>query len=179
MLSLPKDLDAMDYSVQRVYVNGMMKLIARLLQAESEVDDEIKREVSALPDGFVFRMEAIPGTPCMMVQCRDGALHVLPDSSPIKPNLTIRFKHVTHAFLVLAFQEGTATAYANDRILIDGDPGLAMKVVRCLNRVQAIALPKVIAEKAVKTYPDLKFGDKLQVSLKTYGKLVLNLAKEI
>lgn len=179
MLSLPKDLDAVDYSFQRAYVKGMMKLIARLFQAGSEVDEEIIREVSALPDGYIFRMEASPGTPCLMLQKRDNAMHILPDESPVKPDLTIRFKHITHAYLVFSFQEGTATAYANDRLLIDGDPGLAMKVVRCLNRVQSVVLPKVIAERAVKTYPDLKLLDKLQISAKTYSKLVLNLVKAI
>lgn len=179
MLSLPKDLDAVDYSFQRAYVNGMMKLIARLFQAGSEVDDDIKAEVAALPDGFIFRMEASPGTPCLMLQKRDNILHILPDDSPLEPNLIIRFKHVTHAYLVFSFQEGTATAYANDRLLIDGDPGLAMKVVRCLNRVQSVVLPKLIAEKAVKTYPDLAFLDKLQVSAKTYSKMLVNLVKAI
>ena len=179
MLSIPTELDAVDYSVQRVYVNGMMKLIARLFQAESEVDAEIKREVSALPEGFIFRMEAMPGTPCFILQHRDGLMRVLPDDSPLKPHLVIRFKHLTHAYLVLAFQEGTATSYANDRIIIDGDPALAMKVVRCLNRLQTVVLPRLIAERAVKTYPDLKLTEKLQLSAKTYGKLVLNLLKEI
>lgn len=179
MLSLPKEIDAVDYSFQRAYVNGMMKLIARLLQAGSEVDDEIRREVSALPDGYVFRMEASPGKPCLMLQKRDNTMHVLPDESPLQPDLVIRFKHVTHAFLVFSFQEGTATAYANDRLLIDGDTSLAMKVVRCLNRVESVVLPRVIAEKAVKTYPDLSLLDKIQVSSKTYSKLLVNLVKAI
>lgn len=179
MLSLPKDLDAVDYTFQRAYVTGMMKLIARLFQAGSEVDDVIKREVRALPDGYVFRMETVPGTPCLILQKRDGIMHILPEDSPLDPDLTIRFKHLTHAFLVFSFQEGTATAYANDRLLIDGDTALAMKVVRCLNRVQAVVLPKIIAEKAVKTYPDIKLLDKVQVSAKTYSKMLLNLVKAI
>lgn len=179
MLSLPKDLDAVDYSFQRAYVSGMMKLIARLFQAGSEVDDVIKREVEALPDGYVFRMEAAPGTPCLVLQKRDNIMHILPDDTPLKSNLVIRFKHITHAFLVFSFQEGTATAFANDRLLIDGDTGLAMKVVRCLNRVQAVVLPKIVAEKAVKTYPDIKLLDKVQVSAKTYSKMLMNLVKAI
>ncbi|MCG8670093.1 MAG: SCP2 sterol-binding domain-containing protein [Pseudomonadales bacterium] len=179
MLSLPKDLDAVDYSFQRAYVTGMMSLISRLLQAGSEVDDDIQREVAALPDGFVFRMEVMPDSPSLMLQKRDGTLHILPKESPIKSDLTIKFKHVTHAFLVFSFQEGTATAFANDRMLLDGNTALAMKIVRCLNRVESLVLPKVVAERAVKTYPDIKLLDKLQLSTKTYSKLVSNLVKEI
>ena len=179
MLSLPKDLDAVDYKFQRAYVTGMMKLIARLFQAGSEVDEVIQREVEALPDGYIFRMEAAPGTPCLVLQKSGNTMHILPDDSPQKPHLVIRFKHVTHAFLVFSFQEGTATAFANDRMVIDGDTSLAMKVVRCLNRVQAVVLPKIVAERAVKTYPDITLLDKVQVSAKTYSKLLMNLVKAI
>lgn len=179
MLSLPKDLDDVDYNFQRKYVSGMMKLIARLLQAGSEVDEEIKKEIDNLPDGYLFRMDAAPGNPCLMLQKRNGTMHIVPDDSPLEPDLRISFKHVTHAFLVFSFQEGTATAYANDRMLIDGDTGLAMKVVRSLNRVQSVVLPKMIAEKAVKTLPDFTLFDKLNISAKTYGKLLVNLVKEI
>jgi hypothetical protein len=38
-----------------------------------------------------------------------------------KPDLTITFKHLTHAFLVFSFQESTAQAFANDRMIADGD----------------------------------------------------------
>lgn len=179
MLSLPKDLDSVDYSFQSAYVAGMMGLIARLLQAGSQVDEEIKREVSALPDGFVFKMEVMPNLASFSMQKRDNALHALPADSSIESDLTIKFKHISHAFLVLSFQEGTAVSFANDRLLLDGNTALAMKMVRCLNRVEAVVLPKIVAERAVKTYPELKLIEKLQISTKTYGKLLTNLVKEI
>ncbi len=179
MLSLPTHLDGVDYHYQRVYVSAMMKLIARLFKAGSEVDDEIIREVANLPEGYLFRMEVLPGSPAMMLQKREGVLHVLPENSPLEPDLRIAFKHISHAFLVFSFQEGTAQAYANERLILDGDPGLAMKVVRCLNRVQSVVLPKMIAEKAVKTLPDFTLMEKLNVSTKTYSKLLINLLKEL
>lgn len=179
MLSLPKDLDAVDYNFQRTYVSGMMKLISRLLQAGSQVDETIQREVKALPDGFVFRMEVMPGSPSLTMQTRGNSLAIVAEDSSLSPDLTIRFKHVSHAFLVFSFQEGTAVAFANDRMLLDGNTALAMKIVRCLNRVEAVVLPKIIAERAVKTYPELKLIDKLQLSSKTYSKLLVNLVKEI
>lgn len=179
MLAIPQDLDNVDYRYQRAYVVAMMKLIARLFQAGSEVDPVIKDDVASLPDGFLFRMEASPGTPCLMLQKRDGRMQVVPDNSPLIPDLRIAFKHITHAFLVFSFQEGTARSFANDRMIIDGDPSQAMKVVRSLNRVQSVVLPKVIATRAVKTYPDISLLDKLNVSAKTYSKLLINLVKEI
>jgi hypothetical protein len=63
-------------------------------------------------------------------------------------------------------------------MILDGDPALAMKVVRCLNRVESVALPRFLAERAVKTYHDLSLLDKLNISAKTYSKLLINLVKE-
>ncbi len=174
MVSLPKDMDSVDYSFQRAYVTSMMGLISRLLQAASEVDEEIKREVAALPDGFAFTMEVMPHSPGFSMQKRDNKLKIVAKLSK-KPDLTIRYKHLSHAFLVFSFQEGTAVSFANDRVLLDGDTALAMKMVRCLNRMEALVLPRFVAKKAVKTYPDLELKDKLRLSVKTYGKLVGNL----
>ena len=80
------------------------------------------------------------------------------------------FKHVSHAFLVLSFQEGTARAFANDRMITHGDVSLAMKMVRCLNRVQALVLPRVIAERVLKTYPDVALRDKVRSAARIYGR---------
>ena len=178
MLSLQKDIDHLNYPFQRAYVSAMMKLIARLFQAGSEVDEDIMYEVDALPEGYIFRMEASPGNPSFMLQKKNNVMCVIPDDTPVKPTLVIRFKHISHAFLVFSFQEGTARAFANDRLLIDGNPSMAMKVVRCLNRVQAVVLPKLIAQRAIKTYPNMSWLSKLQVSAKTYRKLVINLTRE-
>lgn len=179
MLSLPKDLDSVDYSFQSAYVTGMMGLISRLLQAGSQVDEEIKKEVNALPDGFIFKMEVMPELASFTMQKRANSLQILTNDPSVKSDLTIKFKHISHAFLVFSFQEGTAVSFANDRLLLDGNTALAMKMVRCLNRVESVVLPKIVAEKAVKTYPELTLVDKLQLSTKTYGKLITNLVKEI
>ncbi|MBV1920809.1 MAG: hypothetical protein KUG73_09010, partial [Pseudomonadales bacterium] len=69
-------------------------------------------------------------------------------------------------------------AYANERLVIDGDLPMSMKVVRCLNRLQTVILPKVVAKKAVKTYPDLEFIQKIQMTTKTYSQFLVNLVKE-
>ena len=89
-----------------------------------------------------------------------------------KPDLTVIFKHVTHAFLVFSFQEGTAQAFANDRIIADGDVSNAIRLVRCLNKIEALILPKSIAALAVKRYPtDLSFKEKISSAKNIYLKV--------
>lgn len=179
MLPIKKGFEAdIDYEYQRLYVSGMMKLISQMLKAGSQVDDVIKAEVAELPDGFVFRMAVSPGTLCLTMKKQDGRLVDLPADYAGDIDLVLTFKHVTFAFLVFSFQEHTAQAYANERIILDGDVPMSMKIVRSLNRLQTVILPKVVAQKAVKTYPDLALVQKLQVTTKTYGQFLLNLVKE-
>ena len=78
-------------------------------------------------------------------------------------------------FLVLGFVEGTAVAFANDRITVDGNTSIAMKIIRALNRMEVIVLPRFIAKRAVKTYPDIKLMEKLVLASRVYGRLVLDL----
>jgi len=176
---LAKGFEAdVDYSYQKTYVAAMLKLISRLLKAGSQVDPVIRAEVSAMPDGFVFRLCVAPGTLHLTMKKQAGRLINIDDVDAVKPDLTMSFKHITFAFLVFSFQEHTAQAYANERIILDGDVPLTMKVVRCLNRLQSVILPKVLAKKAVKTYHDLSLLDRIQVTSKTYGQFIFNLVKE-
>lgn len=79
---------------------------------------------------------------------------------------------MSHAFLVFSFQEGTARAFANDRMVADGDVSYAIRMVRCLNKMEALILPKVVAKLAVKEYPEqLSFTQKLNLASRIYLKV--------
>ncbi|MCD6061495.1 MAG: hypothetical protein K0S16_1806, partial [Moraxellaceae bacterium] len=105
-----------------------------------------------------------------------GTLKLLKDFQG-KPDLCARFKHLSHAFLVLSFQEGTARAFANDRIYVDGDVSHAIRLVRCLTRMEVLILPKLVAERAVKRYPDISVAEKLGLATRIYGRVATNFLK--
>jgi hypothetical protein len=95
-----------------------------------------------------------------------------------KPDLSIIFKHVHHAFLVFSFQESTAQAFANDRMIADGDVSYAIRLVRCLNKMEALILPKLVAELAVKEYPsELTLKEKLAGAANIYLKVAQSYLK--
>ena len=152
--------------LQRLYVTIMMEVIGKGLVAASEVDDEIAREVAAFPAGPSFRVRVTP----------HGTLE-LANGSTARPGLSIKVKHLAHAFLVFTFQESTARAFANDRMVADGEVSYAIRLVRCLDRMEALILPKLVAERAVKRYPtNLQLSDKIQKAARIYalvGKLFL------
>jgi hypothetical protein len=163
--------------VERAYVNLMMGVVGRGLVAASQTDEVIRREISAYPAGFVLRMTVQPSGPDFTARVQaDGTLVLLKDYAG-KPDLCARFKHMSHAMLVLSFQEGTARAFANDRIYVDGDVSHAIRLVRCLTRMEVLILPRLVAERAVKRYPAIALGEKLGLATRIYGRVVGNLLK--
>ena len=51
----------------------------------------------------------------------DGTFAYLGTRPPRKADLAVRFKHLSHAFAVLAFVESTPDAFARARMVVDGD----------------------------------------------------------
>lgn len=157
--------------IERQYVALMMDVVARGLVMASHVDEEVKHEISGFAAGYVLSMKVFPHTPQFWLQVQaDHTLRLLHNYTE-KPDLTITFKHMHHAFLVFSFQESTAQAFANDRMIADGELSAAIRLVRCLNRMEALILPKMIAQMAVKNYPQnldikTKFNRAAQIYVK-------------
>lgn len=138
----------------------------------SQVDEEVKQEVAKFPVGFVLSMNVFPHGPAFIAKVTPDHQLELLHSVENKPDLTITFKHLSHAFLVFSFQESTAQAFAHDRMIADGDVGYAIRLVRCLNKMEALILPKLLAELAVKQYPhELGLKEKLTGAAHIYLKL--------
>jgi len=161
-------------ALQRLYVGIMLWVIGRALVATSRVDDSVRAELAPLPHGYQIQMVVLPAGPGFVVECAgDGTLNRA-RVAKARPDLTIGFKHVSHAFLVLAFLEGTAQAFANDRMVADGDVSHAIRLVRCLNTMEALILPRWVALRAVKRNPKLPAADKTRKALRIYALLVKN-----
>jgi len=170
-LSRFRDLEP---AAQHAYVSLMMAVIGRGLVAASQTDDETRRELAAFTPGMIIAMKVIPSGPSFAVVLQpDGTLKLLP-SFDGRATLAVVFKHLAHAFLVFSFQESTTRAFANDRLYIDGDISHSIRLVRCLNRMEALILPQAIAAKAVKRYPAIAASDKVRAGARIYGRLALN-----
>ncbi len=156
------------------YVELMMGIVGRGLVAASAVDDVMKKEFRGFAAGTVIQMHVLPDGPGFALEVEaEGKLRLL-KTPPEQVHIGVRFKHLTHAFLVLSFQEGTATAFAHDRMYVDGDISLALRLVRCLNRMEILILPRLVAERAVKRYPEITLRHKLSQGGRIYSHLALN-----
>lgn len=137
----------------RAYVAFMMAFIARGLCAASRVDEVAKADVAGLPRGFTFEMGVLPNGPTLRLRRTDEGTLVEEEVTGERPELGIRFKHLRHALVSFTFQESTARSFADDRMLIDGDPALAMRMQRILDRLLFLTLPEAISVKALKRLP--------------------------
>lgn len=165
------------YGAQLSTVKLMLPLLGGLLQAGSEVDDVVSREVATLPEGLVFGMSAF-GTDVGMRLRKEGSRLVLLDPKTAPPaTLEIVFKHVSAAFLVVTFQESTALAFARARMVVHGDTALAVRLTRCMDRMEAITLPGPIAARALKAVPTIPLSTKLSLAARYYAALARNTAR--
>ena len=159
-------------TVEAAYVKLMMDVIGRGLVMASQVDSEIQHEIAQFPIGFCLSMNVFPKGPAFVVEVNPQRQLTLVKQLNRKPDLTVTFKHMHHAFLVFSFQESTARSFANDRMIADGDVSHAIRLVRCLNKMEALILPKLVAELAVKEYPQpLSFKEKINSAANIYLKI--------
>ena len=165
---------ALQYAAKRAYVATMMEVVGRALAALTAEDEQTRETLAVLPEGFRFAMKVMPDGPGLML--RKNAKGVFVYEGAPRPgqraDLTILIKHIEHAFRMLTFQESTAQAFANDRMLVDGEIGYAVRMVRALNRLETIILPRLIAERAVKEVEDLPLPEKLQSAARVYSGVV-------
>jgi hypothetical protein len=165
-------------ALQQAYVKLMMDVIGRGLVMASQVDEEIKKEVAQFPENFSLSMKVFPHGPAFIARVTEEKQLELVKSMDTAPDLTITFKHLHHAFLVFSFQESTSQAFAHDRMIADGDISYAIRLVRCLNKMEALILPKMVAQLAVKEYPsNLSLKEKLTEASSIYLKIAQSYLK--
>jgi hypothetical protein len=159
-------------TAQKAYVALMMDTIARALVSASQVDGELSEEIAGFPADFTLQMIVLPNGSSFTLQVQaDKSLKRL-DFFTGKPDLSVKFKHLAHAFLVFSFQESTSRAFANDRMIADGEVSYAIRLVRCLNKLEALILPKLVAELAVKRYPtNLTLTEKISKAAQIYASV--------
>ncbi|MCG6878941.1 MAG: aldehyde ferredoxin oxidoreductase family protein [Deltaproteobacteria bacterium] len=141
--------------MKRLYLSIMLWFVGRAMQAASRVDKGVKKEFETIPNGFRFSLGVAPGGPAMVMEkTTRGRVKYVGSKPGGKPlDLSIKIKHLEAAILLFTFQESTATASARDRLVVEGELPMACAVVRILDMVEVLLLPKIIARLAVKRYP--------------------------
>lgn len=150
----------------------MFFALPRLIMATSYSLESARKEAEKLPQGLKFSMDIVQENKGFGIEVKEGGFFALVKSSNFRKfkrdvnlvnfDIKIKFKHKNYAFLVLAFVEGTAEAFAKARMIADGSLPHSLIMIRILNDLEANILPKFIAKKILKQYPqDLTFFTKV------------------
>jgi hypothetical protein len=170
--SLDALIGALDVKGTRAFVALMIAFMGRALVAVSSTDDEVRGEIEGFPEGFTFEMKVLPSGPAFRLRKLGGRFVSEPGGTrQARPTLAIQFKHLRHAARVLSFVESTPAAFANDRLVIDGDVAFAMRMQRILDRMQSILLPHAIAARALKQAPELPLGGHAIAAARLYARI--------
>lgn len=163
--------------IKHFYVTVMLQIISRALCALSLRDQEAAAECRQLPTNLLIEMAVMgTGQRMLLLTTANHKLQRVKPSAAKEVDLSLNFKHLEHAFMVFSFQDNAAGAFTRDRIIADGELSYAICLVRILNRMQSIILPKFIAVKAVKRYPkNLSFITKISTAAKVYSTMAVQL----
>jgi hypothetical protein len=159
--------------MQRAYVALMMRVVGRGLAVASRIDRESIHELEHLPAALTIAMRVYPNGPCCLLQHTGSHLQYLGVRDSGAADLQIIFKHLQHAWLLYTFQENTPTAFARNRIVLDGEVSHATVFNRCMSRLMALILPRLLAERAVKRYPVIALREKLRLAAIIYLRMPL------
>jgi hypothetical protein len=143
---------------RRAYLTSMLWFMGRAVAAAAAVDPDVRREFDTLPVAFTFALGVWPQGPAMVVaKGPDGRVRYRGGrTAGVELDLLMQIKHLETAFQMFTFRESTATAFARDRLLVEGDVAYAVPVARVLDLTQVYLLPRLIARLAVKRIPRWK-----------------------
>jgi hypothetical protein len=163
---------------KRFYVSLLLFIFGRAFQAAAKVDPVAKAEFDSMPSDFMLDLCVAPNGPHMIVgKDSKGRIRYFgwnPKGRRI--TLSMKIKHLEAAILMFTFQESSCTATARDRLIVEGDLPVASGVLRIMDLLEVLLLPKFIAKFGVKRYPNriqMPLGRKLRSRVLTYVRIVI------
>lgn len=163
---------------KRFYVSLLLFIFGRAFQAVTKVDPAAKKEFDSMPSNFMLDLCVAPNGPHMIVgKDEKGRIRYYgwnPKGKRI--TLSMKIKHLEAAMLMFTFQESSCTATARDRLIVEGDLPVASGVLRIMDLLEVLLLPKFIARLGVKRYPNrtqMSLGRKLRSRVLTYVRIAI------
>lgn len=141
--------------IKRIYVSIMLFVFGRAFQAAAKSDPSAKKEFESMPDDFMLDLCVEPNGPHMLVgKDEKGRIRYYgwnPEGK--KVTLYMKIKNLDAAILMFTFQESSCVATARDRLIVDGELAVACGVLRIMDLLEVLLLPKIVAKLGVKRYP--------------------------
>lgn len=141
--------------IKKIYVWIFLFVFGRAFQAAAKADKGAKEEFAKMPDDFCFAMCVLPNGPHMIIgKDKKGKIKYMGwNPKGKKITLWMKIKNLEAAILMFTFQESSCVATSRDRLIVDGDIPTACGILRLMNLLETLLLPKVVAKLGVKRYP--------------------------
>jgi hypothetical protein len=150
-------------------VQFVMWFLGKSLQVASKQEKGIQEELAMWPENFRVLFKINPKGPFMRLR-KIAPNRIALDKTTNEDNadLIIYFKNLHSAVLVFTAQKGVPWAFAEHRMAVKGDLPASLSLIRCLNRVQTILFPYLIANLIMKKVPHISFIQKSLLRLRIY-----------
>lgn len=140
-------------SGRRLWTLALLWVLGRVLCRAARVDEAVRRELGALPDGLCIRLEVHGYRQGLSLHKSAGRWRCGEPPLAAPHPLRVRFRHPAIAFRTLSFRLGINQAFCENRLLVEGDLVGAMHLVRAIEQLQALILPAFIARPLMRDYP--------------------------
>lgn len=135
-------------------ISTILWFLGRGIQSCTRFDESVKKEAQSFDEGFRIMFKVWNSEQTMIVEKKGDRLYHIPKNKGQEADMTIYFKSIEAALMLLTGQIGIAQAYAEHRILLKGDIMLGMSFIRIINIVEAYLFPKFWAKRILKAFPD-------------------------
>jgi hypothetical protein len=140
--------------LKRFIVKTTFFSLGRGFQSASRFDSQIKEEISDWDEGFTIAMKVQPKGPALAWRKSRGKMKYI-GSKAAEADLSVIMKNLESAFLMMTARIGTAQAYAQNRLALEGNIADSMTLTRCLNIVEAYLFPRFISKRILKRPPEM------------------------
>lgn len=136
----------------------------------SKYDNRVRIEVDDWSEGTTILLSVADSGPRLMMKKQGGKIRIIKNINLEKPVVSIYFKSINAAILVITGRIGIWQAYAQHRFTLKGDIFSAMSVVRCMDSVENYLFPPFLTNNIIRKRPNKNVS-----SLKIYGAILFGL----
>ena len=114
-------------------------------------DNELKKELMGLPENFSVNIQIAPKGYRLCLSKKNE--EVSKRKRNANPDMNICFNNIDVAFKTLIGLKGISKAYSEHAFTLKGNVNEGMKLVRCIDIIEAYLFPKFMAKRILKQIP--------------------------
>ena len=154
------DIKPKNDRLKNAVVKAGFYALARGTESASHFNTEVQQELEAWPENYTLMLKVAPKGHEIWLQKKGQHLKWI-SSQDKDADLIVLFKNLDTAYRIITTQSNVHTAFTQNRIMVYGDVGASMVLIRVLNIVQAYLFPPILSKNVLKRVPKFSLGEHL------------------